>query len=757
MAANKNNEEIDLKDIFKAFSRYKWFIFFIIILSTAIATMYAYYKPSIYESKSTIQIGISPKSGRVNDILQEALKGNAGSDNISTQIQIIKSRLIVLTAMQEVDIANHVWGVNKLYKSYELYLNSPISVDIKKGKNIAFKLMPIDSKSFILEAKKLKFKHIYKFGQKIKNKNFELIVNLNTKENLHKYKFYKFIQYKTTSYVENIINKHLKVSRVTPQANLIRISYSDTIPERAKDFLNKLVQVYMKQNVNLKTQEATKTLDFITNQLNIIKKKLKNSEHKIEEFENNQSTIDITSSLQQVSQKITDYQNKISILNMQISILKNNLKKLKRGRLDTLTFIGIDLNTDSISKLVSELQQAILDKKSLLEEYTTSHPLVKKVNSRIISLKTVIQESIKNAQKSLIQKRNLLKQNIAKNELQLKKVPKIQQDYLVLKRNLEFNNKFYKYLLEKKTETEIKKAATVNQNRIIEYASLPITPKAPNKKVMIIMGFIIGAFIGILISFIRYLMDTTIKSSNDIKKLTSLPITANIPTFTNKTENSSLITLDKPKSAVTESFRSLRTNLQFLNKKNNVKVITLTSTIADEGKSTIAANLATILQMAGHKVILVDFDLRKPTIHKFFNMPNGSGLSSYLAGNLGLDKIIKHTSIDILDIITVGSIPDSPSELVNSKKTDELIERLSKHYDYIIIDTPPVGLISDAKIILAQSDIVLYVVRIGYSKKEFLETLNTLEEYEINNIKIVINDDKKRVNYKFSYGYYGDE
>jgi len=275
---------------------------------------------------------------------------------------------------------------------------------------------------------------------------------------------------------------------------------------------------------------------------------------------------------------------------------------------------------------------------------------------------------------------------------------------------------------------------------------------------MVIIGFIIGAFIGILFAFIRSLMDSKVKSSNEIKKMVDIPIIANIPSFKTKNKNSNnLITIEKPKSAVTESFRSLRTNLQFLKNKKDIKVVTLTSTMANEGKSTIAANLATVLQMAGYKILLIDYDLRKPTAHKFFDIPNATGLSGYLSDNIGLDKIIKHTSFDNLDIITVGSIPDNPSELVGTQKTQELISRTSKHYDYIIIDTPPVGLVSDAKIILSLSDIVLYVARVGYTTKEFTEVIDSLIEDDLDNIKVIINDDEKRVNYKFSYGYYSDE
>ena len=753
MENNGNNEEvISLKDIISIFKRYKISIIFVTLIFTVLGFLNGYYKPNIYEAKATIQVTADNQGGG-SDIVKEALKGGSNGD-IDTEISILKSRFLTLKAMKRVNVTTHIWSVDKFHKSRELYKDSPISVDIIKGKDTLFKLIPINKDTFRLVFND-KNKKMFKYGKDIKYKNYELVVNKSGKP--FNEKVYKFIEYKPVGYAEGIIGGALGVQKLYGSSKVLKISYKDTIPQRAKDFVNALIDEYMKQNSKMQTRDATKTLEFINSQLAIISGELKNSEQQIEHFKTQQKTVNVSSNVERISKSMSDLENKVAILNMQISMLRNVQNSVKRNRnLDTLTLAGTGIKVATITKAIQDLQDAMLKRRVMLKEFTPAHPKVQELSTKIANLKTIIKKSIANTLKSLQQKRNLLVAQMKKYQKSIKKLPKVQQNYLSLERKFTFNEKFYTYLLEKKTEAQIKKAATSNTNRIIDAAILPMGSIAPNRKKIMLMGFAIGLILGMVLAFIRAFLDDTIKEKSDVMKGTNVPIVASIPKFFHTSNrDSDLIVASQPNSYVSESFRVLRTNLQFVAKKENAKVIAITSTVANEGKTTVAANLGTALQMMNKKVVVLNFDLRKPALHKIFEVSNKKGLSDYLAGKVSLEEIIKGTKRDNLDIITSGTVPPNPSELIASGKTDELIDRLKQIYDYVILDTPPVGIVTDARLLLSKSDIILYIIKADYSKKEFLETVNMLkQEEDVRNIGIVLNNLKNKRNYGYQYGYY---
>ena len=755
-------DEIDLKDIFRTISRYKFTIILTVIIGTLLSAVFAYYKSNIYQASSTIQVSTTNSKVNSNDILQDAIMGGVVSSDIDTEMAILKSRSLIQEAMNSIDLVTHIWEVNKFKKKTELFLDSPIVIDMKKGQGYLFKATPINDKSYNLEVKgvtkngiKFEYKGTKLFGKEVKHRNFEFTI---TKTGSPKIGVeYQFIVYEPNYYADELSKKSISVSQLGKKANILKLSYKDSVPLRAKQFVDTLSHVYMKQNIELKTKEATQTLKFVNKQLDIIEANLKKSEKKLEEFKTKEKTIDISMTAEQISKTLSEYEAKLSIIDMQISILKNTLNKIKKGvGLDTLTIVGLDIDgADGISGLIKNLQQAMLERRALLSDFTMIHPKVKKITTRIANLKRMIRQSISNILKSLKQKRNLIKRQMAKYQKQLQKLPKIQQNYLGLERKFTFNEKFYTYLLEKRTETQIKKAATVSQNRIVDKALLPKEPIKPNRKLIVAVGLILGFILGIFIAFLRAFLDNKILSVDDIEKNTNVPVIATIPKYKTKKGERRLLVINRPKSSVAEAFRTLRTNLQFMTKGEGSKVIAVTSTVASEGKTSIASNLGAVIQMLGKKVIILNFDLRKPTLHTLFDLPNTKGLSIYLSGHAKLNEIIIHTNIENLDIITAGTVPPNPSELINSDKAIELIEKLKKEYDYVILDTPPIGLVTDARILLTNSDAVLYVMRAEYSKKDFIKSINNIhKEGDVKSMGIVLNG--VEAGHGYGYGYYED-
>jgi len=336
-------------------------------------------------------------------------------------------------------------------------------------------------------------------------------------------------------------------------------------------------------------------------------------------------------------------------------------------------------------------------------------------------------------------------------------LPENELEYGRLQRLFNINEKYYTLLLEKKTEYAISKAGFVSQNVILEKAETPSSPVSPNKRTTYIIYFL-GAFLfSLSLVFIRYLSHNEINSLNEISKYTnaSISILGIIPKFQQDIPVSQLLVDKSPKSLIAEAFRSVRTNLQFISNEPGSKIIALTSTISGEGKTFVAINLAGIIAFSGKKVVIIDLDMRKPKIHVGFNATNIIGMSTLLIGKDTIENAIQHSNLENLDFITAGPIPPNPSELIIGKKMDEIIAELKTTYDTIIIDNPPVGLVSDGIAMIQKADYPIYIFRADYSKRNFIQNVDRLfNEANIKRLSVILNGvDIERKNYGYNYGY----
>ncbi len=747
------SDELDLRELFQTLKKYKYSIIFITFLSTIIAFLFAYYKPNIYKSSATLQLESDKKGNLGNDILAQALNGGGDLGNLDTQKAVIKSRFLVEKVVNKLKLNEEYIGVNKYYKKVFFYKDSPIKIDIIKGNNLTFTIIPKSVNSFVLKTylnnKEYKKEHL--FNKLISTKYFKIKVIKDTNSSLDMKKY--IVSINDPKYFAESIRDKILVDTPFKQADILEVSYEDYIPQRTKDFINLLSKEYLKQALQRKTQEATFTLKFVNEQLKKIKANLEKASKKLEEFKQKNKTIDVKESITQLSSKLAEYENQSSILKMKIDGIKNIIYQIKKGKLETLTLAGLGVEDQSIGNLIAELQQSLIKQKELLKDYTPSHPEVKKIAIRINQLKSIITKSINNILTNLKAQKRIIDKKLAKLEIKLKKFPKKEQNYIGLERNFLFNEKFYTYLMEKKTETEIKKAATISKNRILDTPLLPKEPIKPKRKLIIIVGLIGGLILGIFIAFLRAFLNDTIENESEIKEKTKAPFLGSIPKFKTTKNERKLIILDEPKSPTAEAFRNIRTNLQFMLKKDKGNVISITSTISKEGKTSIAANLAGALHLVKKRVILINLDLRKPTLHTLFDIPNNKGISNYLTNKASINEIIYKTKYNYIDIIPAGPIPPNPNELIDSKELYELINKLKREYDYIILDTPPIGLVSDTKIIIKNSDLTIFTLRANYSKKDFINLINELYLDKIH-LAIVLNDISiKNKGYGYAYGY----
>jgi capsular exopolysaccharide synthesis family protein len=759
-----DEDEIDIKEIFRTLYRYRYMIVLLVILTTVVSAYIAYFKPSVYQASATVEVGLDKRGyGGSQDVLSLAM--DSGAMNSDTEMDIIKSRFLSEKALQKVDFS-HRYYTTRNYREVELYKESPFRVGMLKGYGISFDLYPVDGKHYRLvvqeaeDANKTRWSYdkTHLYGKEIVTKRFHLNV-VKAKE--PKAAQYRFVILDPEN-LGSMVQRGVGVAQKSKFSTILEISYEDNVPLRAQEFANALADAYIQQNIEKKTKEATRKLAFIDKQLKYITENLKSSAVKLEEFKKTSNTVSLSAKAENILRQMSEYETKLAQISMQQEILNKLYRQVRSGKnLESIAIMGMDSDKSGLDEIVKELQNAIIKKKVLRESYTEVHSEVSKLTKTITQLKKVLIETIKNLKESSREQKELLEKQIAKQQKLLNTLPADERMYGQLQRKFVVNEKIYSYLLEKRSETAIVKAATVSKNRVIDSALLPKAPIKPKRKLIVLVGMILGFILGVALAFLRNYLDDRINEEEDITKVTNVPRLGVIPHI--KKDGEKVQVFLSPKSALAESFRNLRTNLQFMGREHSgAHVVAVTSTVGGEGKTTICINLGGIMSIADKKTVILNLDMRKPTLHKKFGLKNGKGMSTLLSGRTSLGEVIQATQYANLDVITSGPVPPNPSELIQSELMERVLEKLRDVYDVIILDTPPIGLVTDARTLMHFADTSLYVLRADYSKKEFLRSIEKLSREEISGLGILLNDVKLGkgsygYGYGYGYGYYEEE
>jgi len=760
-----DEDEIDIKEVFRTIYRYKFMILSLVIIATVISAYIAYFKPNVYKASSTVEVGIERGGyGGGQDVLAMAM--SPGTVNADTEIEIIRSRFLAEKAAEHVDVV-HRYYTTRRYKEVELYKNSPFKVGMLKGYGILFDLYPVNDKTYRLVVDEMtdenkttwSYDKVLPYGEEIDTAHFHLNVVKVSALKDPRYHFVVFDQKDAGT----IAQEGVSATQASKFSTILVISYEDNVALRAREFSNALAQAYLQQNIEKKTKEATRKLLFIDKQLKRITENLKSSAVKLEEFKKSSSTISLSAKAETVIRQMSAKESQLAQISIEEEMLANLYKSVKSGKdLESLTYTGMNTNMSEtpLSHMISELQKTIVKKKVLSAEYTEMFRDVVKLTRSIEQQKQVIISTIENMAKNIKERKALLERAIAEQQKLLDKLPADERMFGQLQRKFSVNEKIYSYLLEKRSETAILKAATVSKNRIIDTALMPERPIKPKRKLIVLVGLILGLILGIALAFLRAFLDDRIRTEEDVTHATQIPLLGIIPHIKNEEEKKLSVT-NSPKSAVAESFRQLRTNLQFMESSKGSHVISVTSTIGGEGKTTISMNLAAIMSMADKKTILLNMDMRKPTLHERFGIENVKGMSTLLSKRTSLASVIQHTEYKNLDVITSGPVPPNPSELIQGELMEKVLEKLCKVYDIVIMDTPPVGLVTDARTLMHLSDTSIYVLRAEYSKKGFMRGIEQLYQHkEMKGLGILINDlkiDRNGYGYGYGYGYYEDD
>jgi polysaccharide biosynthesis transport protein len=538
--------------------------------------------------------------------------------------------------------------------------------------------------------------------------------------------------------------------------SILTLSMQGTNKARMVEYLNATVRMLIKIQLDGKNQFANNTIRFIDSTLVAMEGQLKQTGNELKTFRKDKNVYDIEAGGAKFSDQIMNFDvekdqisRKIAYYNSLKTYLNNSVDY---SRLPAPSVAGIeDPNiVANVSKII-----ALSTQRSEMAYAVKSDKIFKDFDNQMRAVKDVLLENIGTAKSSLLYDLSMVNAKIGQAESTVKKLPEEQQELLKIKRKYDLNDNIYTEFLQKRNEAEIVKASNLSDIHFIDPAKdIGGGLIGPKTSVNYVLALFLGILVPLLFVFGIFFVNNSIQNAEDVNKLTQIPLIGVIGV--NK-DNVNLAVFDKPKSALSESFRAIRSSLQFLYKKQQVsgaKTLMITSSISGEGKTFCSINIATIFALSEKKTVIIGLDLRKPRLADEFNLSNQTGVVNYLIKQKTLSEIINPTEIPNLDVILSGPIPPNPSELIISEAMKELIEELKQKYDYIILDTPPVGLVSDALELVQYADVTLYIVRQNYTKKDMITLLNTrVKRGELNNTSIVLNGYENKAKYGSAYGY----
>jgi capsular exopolysaccharide synthesis family protein len=753
----KNEDEINPVEILQRMIS-KWHYFLITLL---IAFFFAWLFISLsipkYKVSTSLLIEQEQKTNSINN--EQLLEGfglGSGMKNLDNQIMILKSKSLVSRALEELNFQNEYY-VRGVFDDLSLYPASPILIvpenpdSIPTGIEFSFNLL--DDESFELHAEledKSEFQVESAFGKTIKfsEGNFRIEKKVDKWPSEKTYRNVCFIHHDLDDLTESYVQR-LKVEPASKNGTILSISIEGTNKAMLIDFLNKLTEIFLQNSLDKKNREAIRTIAFIDDQLIGISDSLLITENKLQEFRSRNRVMNLSSQGQAIINQAMELENekaRIEIEANYYNYLADYLLKENTGEVP-IAPATMGISDPGLTKLVSDLAdlQSQLYSKSLGEK----NPLQGQLLLRIRNTKEALKETLNGLRRANNLARDENQNQIRSINAQATALPVTERQLLGIERKFKLNDELYTFLLEKRAVAQIQKASNMPDNEIIDSAKADPAPIKPKKSLIYLSAFFLGVFAPFFWIIASDKLSTKIKGDEDIKKITEIPVIGHIPH--NQLKNNTIV-MDDPSSNVSEAFRSLRSKMQFITKEASVPVILITSSCPEEGKSFTAINIASVYSLIGKRTVIVGFDLRKPRLYDDFGINNDKGVSTWLIGKDSFGDIIKATAYENLSIIPAGPIPPNPSELMALDKAAELVRLLKENYDCIIIDTSPIGTVSDTFHLSGLADTTLVTVRQNMTPIHLLEnTLKDITFSDFKSVSIIVND-TETVETKYGYG-----
>ncbi len=725
-----------------------------LFVSIICAWFYLKLQTPVFEATAQILLKNQQSSKVETKVLDELINLDENS-SVENEIELIKSSKVINQVVKELNLYIPIYFKGK-FRDVLSYNNSPIiissnepellkecneKIEFYYNKNTDYLL--VNDKKYLLDT--------------LVNTPFgKLIFHVNNKnEDLAKSSKFYFNIF-TIKNISNQIVSRLRVNSNSKEASTILLKFSDPVSSRSEKILNTIIKVYNDAVIENKNQKSVNTIKFINARIQLVNNDLKLIEKEIESFKSKNGITDLSSIGSSFSALTNDININLTKILIQKEILLSIQNYINNKNNDPGLVPAIsDISDPILLNLLTKLIGLESDKNQLEIKGGSNSQAIQAVTSKINRTKLDINDNIKNININLNLRENNLNAELEKVKLELFKIPIFERELLDLNRQQTIKNNIFTFLLQTKEEAELSFAATVSDGIVLDNAQASLVPVKPIPSTIYLIAISISILIIVIYIFIKEDLNNKIIFRSQIEEETSAEVIAEI----NFNENKNPIAIElNNRSIISEQLRSLRTAVQNkLKKVEGCKVVLFTSSISGEGKSFLTVNLASSLALTGLKVVIMELDLRKPKINILLNVQREPGITNYLLNKIELDKIVLEVpERENLYVVPAGLVPPNPTELILNGKLDFFIDELKQKFDFIIIDSPPIGLVTDAKLLDKYSNMCLYVLRHNFTLKYFL---NLIQKYyvtnELHNINLIYNGLKKRGigNYNYNYGY----
>ena len=781
-AQESKEENIDVKELlFKYLIHWPWFVGTVVACLIA-AWVYLYVSTPVYNISATVLIKDDKKggsAGMLSGLESLGLDGMiSSSQNIDNEIEVLRSKTIVKEVVEDLGLYISYTDEDE-FPSRNIYKTSPVQVSLtpqeadllEEPMIVKMALQPQGSMDVTVKIDDDEYqKHFEKLPAVFPTDKGTLAFFLTPDSVLSSKKTLEETTdlEKTTRNITATINKPLTVAKwccknmtiepTSKTTSVAVISLKNSNVQRGKDFINKLLEMYNINTNNDKNEVAQKTAEFINERISIISKELGSTEKDLESFKRGAGITDLTSDAQIALTGSAEYEKKRVENQTQINLLQDLQKYMRNEGYEVLPS-NIGLQDVNLAAAINRYNDVLVERKRLLRTSTENNPTIINLDTSISAMKENVQVSLDRVLRGLFITKADLDREANRYSRRISEAPGQEREFVSIARQQEIKAGLYLMLLQKREENAITLAATANNAKIIDDAIADDAPVSPRSKITYLIALILGVGIPVGVIYLLELTKFKIEGRADVEKLTSAPIVGDIPLTDEK--QGAIAVFENQNNLMSETFRNVRTNLQFM-LGNDKKVILVTSTVSGEGKSFISGNLAISLSLLGKKVVIVGLDIRKPGLNKVFNISKREqGITQYLANpERNLMDLVQLSDVSKnLYILPGGTVPPNPTELLARDGLDKAIETLKKNFDYVILDTAPVGMVTDTLLIGRVADLSVYVCRADYTRKNEYTLINELiDGNKLPNLCTVINGldlKKRKYGYYYGYGKYG--
>lgn len=764
---------IDIKYYLTKYSRY-WPLYVTCVFIGLITTfLFHRYSVEEYEVQGSILIkqNLSPEVR----ILDRSNIFN-GAYNLENDILLLTSKNLAEEALRKLHF-NVTYYASTNIKEIELYDKSPIRVEVDpefpqmEMGEISF--LMINNEEFVLSGEESGFFDFlnakadgfmdeailnkpYRFGEVISSSKSKFIIH--KKREIKRGELLSFVIHNQA----NIIDEYARgilVRPVNSNGTVLQVSMVTKVVEKGRDYVNSIMDSYIKYNLIEKNQMTENTLNFLEEQLNIVEDSLKTVERKMLNFKVENKLMDINSEFGGVLGNMQSLEDQIQGIDFELQYYKSLQRYLEEKGKDYSDILApslVGINDGLLNGLVVGLIDVSLERRKLLSVVNETHPKVMELDGQITKLRENIFENIDNLVLNTENKKNQALSKLEEQDQEFSKLPQAESDYMGLFREFKLRENLYNYLLEKRAEAGIARASNISDNSVLDYArkgSLIFPKKAQNYG----LALGLGLFLPLVLLLVYNYLNNRIVDQIQLKNVLRIPL---LGTIGFSTKDTNMLVQEHPKSMVAESFRSLRSALFYIASEQKCKRILVTSSVSGEGKTFVSINLASAIALSGKKTVLIGLDLRRPKISEYLGVVNQTGLSNYLVNKATREEILVKTDYENLWVIPSGPIPPNPAELLLKDKMKEFLISLEGEFDVVVMDTPPLGLVSETMDLLRFSDVNLYIVRQDYTHRRYLMMINDLyANDQISNVFAVFNGLKAGLDvydfggYNYGYGY----